>query len=200
MLPLTLLAVAAGVVFAELFGYWLHRLLHSEKLPWLSRSHMEHHLREYHPSKPIRLKGIYLSSGASRANVAGIGLEWLAPIAGMAVAVEGVFYAAGAPPLIAAAFTAAASVWSWLLFNTMHDAMHLQGFWMETSPWLKGWFAKVRRRHDIHHYTFSDAGAMTANFGICFFFWDRVFGTLATRQERLNRNGLAAAELLHGLR
>jgi sterol desaturase/sphingolipid hydroxylase (fatty acid hydroxylase superfamily) len=42
---------------------------------------------------------------------------------------------------------------------------------------------------------FSDfEGAMTANFGICFFFFDRVFGTLVDTQERLNWAGLSAAE------
>lgn len=33
-------SVLCAVVVAELAGYWLHRLLHSEKLPLLSRSHM----------------------------------------------------------------------------------------------------------------------------------------------------------------
>ena len=51
---MTSIAIAiSGVIFAEFFGYWLHILLHNDKIKWLSRSHMQHHLREYHPSKPI---------------------------------------------------------------------------------------------------------------------------------------------------
>ena len=77
----------------------------------------------------------------------------------------------------------------------MHDAMHLKYFWMQEAPvFLKNWFVKIRRYHDVHHYTFSDQGVMPTNFGICFFFFDRVFGTLKEYQSKLNRAGLTASE------
>ena len=37
-------SVICSCLVAEFIGYWLHRLLHSDKLAWLSRNHMAHHL------------------------------------------------------------------------------------------------------------------------------------------------------------
>jgi hypothetical protein len=52
-----LVAIATAVgscSVAEFLGYWLHRLLHSDKIPALSRSHMIHHLRYYGPKHRMR--------------------------------------------------------------------------------------------------------------------------------------------------
>jgi sterol desaturase/sphingolipid hydroxylase (fatty acid hydroxylase superfamily) len=188
-------SAVSGIIFAEFFGYWLHILLHNDKIKWLSRSHMQHHLREYHPSKPIRLNGIYLSSGATRANIAGIGMEWIIPIGLLLVAIHGSCHLIGVPMAYQIAFTGGALGWSWILFGYMHDAMHLKYFWMQDAPaFIRNWFIKIRRYHDVHHYTFNDQGVMPTNYGICFFFFDRVFGTLKEYQSKFNRAGLAASE------
>lgn len=190
-----LLTAVCGVILAEFAGYWIHILLHSNKIEFLSISHMQHHLREYHPSKPIRLDGVYLSCGAKRANIAGIGMEWIVPIGLLVAAIHGTFFALSVPLAHQLVFTAAALAWSWFLFGYMHDAMHYKFFWMQKGPaFIQRWYAFIRRNHDIHHYTFSDEGVMTANFGICFFFFDRLFGTWAEKQSKLNRTGLANAE------
>lgn len=42
------LALIAGWLYAEICGYFLHILLHSEKIPFLSHSHVIHHLRVDH--------------------------------------------------------------------------------------------------------------------------------------------------------
>jgi hypothetical protein len=62
---------------AELAGYWLlRRLLHSDKLPFLSRNHMVHHLLLYGPLPPMC--GEKSNDAISkRGNVA---LESLAPL------------------------------------------------------------------------------------------------------------------------
>jgi len=190
-----ILTMATGIFFAEFFGYWLHILLHNDKIKWLSRSHMQHHLREYHPSKPIRLDGVYLSSGRTRANIAGIGMEWIIPIALMLGGVHGTCYLLGVPVIYQVAFTGASLLWSWVLFGYMHDAMHLKYFWMQNAPgFLKRWYVEIRRNHDIHHYTFDMEGVMPTNYGICFFWFDRVFGTICEKQAKLNREGLIASE------
>ena len=185
---------AGGVLFAEFTGYWLHMLLHSNKIQWLSFSHMQHHLMEYHPSKPIRLKGVYLSSGAKRANILGLGMEWVIPIGLMVVSIHSTFYALGVPMIYQITFTVPALAWSYVLFGYMHDAMHYKDFWMETSPLLKKRFFKIRSNHDTHHYTFTDEGHMPTNYGICFFFFDYLFGTLAQKQEKFNKKGLKSSE------
>lgn len=54
----TFVAVVAtlvgSIVVAELAGYWLHRLLHSDKFPALSRGHLIHHFLIYGPRQPMR--------------------------------------------------------------------------------------------------------------------------------------------------
>ncbi len=43
-----------SVIVAEFAGYWLHRLLHSDKFPALSRGHLIHHFLIYGPRQPMR--------------------------------------------------------------------------------------------------------------------------------------------------
>ena len=47
-------SVICSCLVAELAGYWLHGLLPSDKLPFLSRSHMVHQLLPYGPTQPMR--------------------------------------------------------------------------------------------------------------------------------------------------
>ena len=53
--PTTMIATLfAAALFAELVGYLLHRVLHSDLFPLLSRSHLIHHLVHYGPQQPMR--------------------------------------------------------------------------------------------------------------------------------------------------
>jgi sterol desaturase/sphingolipid hydroxylase (fatty acid hydroxylase superfamily) len=65
---------------------------------------------------------------------------------------------------------------------------------MERVPRLDKWFRSIRRLHDIHHRQISDDGRMSTNFGICFFFMDRIFGTLSPAHRPFNAKGYAVAE------
>jgi len=47
-------SVLCSCLVAEFAGYWLHRLLHTDKLSFLSRGHMLHHLLLYGPTQPMR--------------------------------------------------------------------------------------------------------------------------------------------------
>jgi len=73
-------SVICSCLVAELTGYWLHRLLHSDKLPVLSRSHMVHHLLLYGPMQPMRAEH-YKDATRGRFSLGNVGLEWLAPSA-----------------------------------------------------------------------------------------------------------------------
>lgn len=188
-----LICILAACLFTEFMGYWLHILLHSEKIPFLSRNHMIHHLQVYPPNKPMRPSREYLGSTFGRANILGIGLEWLLPAAALLPAILIILRAIGISPAATAAFVAASLAWGWLMFGYMHDAMHLQKFWMENHPRLGDWFLNARRRHDIHHMNISDSGLMTKNFGICLFAFDRMFGSFASEHTRFNHAGHAAA-------
>ena len=79
------------------------------------------------------------------------------------------------------------------MFSYLHDRMHIKNFWMERNPMLKGWFQRSRRLHDIHHRMLNDGGLMNKNFGIGFFLFDRLFGTLSPQQGSFNQHGYAAA-------
>jgi sterol desaturase/sphingolipid hydroxylase (fatty acid hydroxylase superfamily) len=83
--------------------------------------------------------------------------------------------------------------WSFIMFSYLHDRMHIDGFWMERHPWLKRWFLAAREAHDIHHWALNDRGFMDKNFGIAFFFFDRVFGTWTAQWPSFNRRGYKKA-------
>ena len=193
MLARCALSAAAGGFFAEFAGYWLHVLLHSEKVGFLSRSHMIHHLVVYAPNKAMRPSRYYLESVYGRASLLGLGMEWIVPAFVMIAGLLAVFRLLGLRPPAQAAFLSASLAWGFAMFNYMHDAMHLQDFWMARSPLLRSWFLRARTRHDIHHMDLDEQGRMPYNFGICFFFFDRLFGTSRPEHERFNRPGLEAA-------
>ncbi len=188
-----LLSVVGACLYTEFVGYWLHMLLHSEKLAFLSRNHMIHHLVVYPPNKPMRQSSEYLGSTYDRANVLGIGLEWVAPVSLILPVSLLALRSLGVPAACQAVFVLVSMAWGYLMFGYMHDAMHLKGFWMTTNLRLSRWFMTARKRHDIHHMEISASGKQQKNFGICFFLFDRLFGTLSAEHKPFNRDGLGAA-------
>ena len=187
----TILFILGGILYAEVTGYFLHRLLHSESLPWLSRNHMLHHLRLYGPDMPMRTDG-YKTPPHSK--WFGVGLEWIVPVILLAGTVVLVLSLFGVPLLYQAATLVAAAGWAILLFNYMHDALHRSGFWMTRTRFCSKWFYRVRYKHDIHHKQLTNSGLMNRNFGICFFWMDRLFGTFQLSLKPCNPDGLAAAK------
>jgi sterol desaturase/sphingolipid hydroxylase (fatty acid hydroxylase superfamily) len=106
----------------------------------------------------------------------------------------GFFRWVGLAPGTQAIFVGASLFWAWVL-GYMHDAMHLKHFWMmEDVRGLGSWFQSIRRRHDIHHLELSDDGRMVANYGICFFFVDRIVGTYSRGHRPFNQLGYQAAK------
>jgi len=195
MIPFTktLLALAGAWLYTEFAGYWLHMLLHSEKIEFLSRNHMIHHLEVYPPDKPMRPEGAYKGSTYGRAAVLGIGMEWTLPVLLILGAALAALAWAGATPFYLGVFAAASMAWGWVMFAYVHDGMHVKGFGLASLPLLQDWFLNARRLHDIHHMDLVDDGRETVNFGICFFFFDRLFGTYKNRFDRFNRAGFDAA-------
>jgi len=185
-------SVICSCLVAELAGYWLHRLLHSDKLPILSRSHMVHHLLLYGPMQPMRAER-YKDATNGRFSLGNVGLEWLAPSAVVLAFCWGVMFLFHVRPIYQVIVLGNLVVWPFFTFSFLHDAMHLSDFWMARMPLIKRWFRRARRLHDIHHHSVDGAGHMDTNFGIGFFLFDRIFRTLATRHRPLNRKGLAIA-------
>jgi sterol desaturase/sphingolipid hydroxylase (fatty acid hydroxylase superfamily) len=185
-------SVICSCLVAELAGYWLHRLLHSDRLPFLSRGHMVHHLLLYGPMQPMRAEH-YRDATRGRFALGNVGLEWLAPSAAVLAFCWGVMFLLRVPAVYQAIVLFNLVIWPFFTFSFLHDAMHLHDFWMARIPLINRWFRRARRLHDIHHHSVDAAGHMDTNFGIGFFLFDRIFRTLATRHRPLNRKGLAIA-------
>jgi sterol desaturase/sphingolipid hydroxylase (fatty acid hydroxylase superfamily) len=193
------LALLISCLLAEFFGYWLHRLLHSDKIPLLSRGHLIHHFLIYGPGQPMRLEK-YHDATDHRFSVGNIGLEWLVPSAIIFAVVWAAMRLIHLSALYQIIALATLVVWPTFMFSYLHDRMHLANFWMERVPILRLWFRAARRMHDIHHHAVDDNGRMEANFGIGFFLFDRVFRTMGPRHRPFNRAGFEAARLRYGLK
>jgi sterol desaturase/sphingolipid hydroxylase (fatty acid hydroxylase superfamily) len=195
-LHVTFVAVVAtlveSIVVAEFAGYWLHRLLHSNKFPALSRGHLIHHFLIYGPRQPMRA-GEYHEATEDRFSVGNVGIEWLAPSAMILLFCWGGMALGGVPLAYQVIALCTLLGWPLLMFSYLHDRMHLENFWMTRVPLLRRWFLRARRLHDIHHRSVDSEGYMDANFGIGFYFFDRFFRTMAKRHRAFNWEGYRAA-------
>jgi len=189
-----LLTLVLAFIFSEFAGYVMHILLHSQKIEFFSKAHMIHHLQIYGPQMSQRPNEGYIYSTTNRAGVAGIGLEWLAPVGVTVALIVGAGLLMGVGISHIALFVAGALGWGWFLFSYMHDSMHLKNFWMAENRFFKKWYVNARKNHDIHHMRVNDEGKMDVNFGICFFFFDKLFGSYKNNFEKFNQKGLEAAK------
>jgi len=190
--------LVGSIVVAELAGYWLHRLLHSDKFPALSRGHLIHHFLIYGPRQPMRAAE-YHDATDDRLSIGNVGLEWLVPSAVILLFCWGVMFLLGVPRVYQVLALCTLLAWPILMFNYLHDRMHLDDFWMTKSPFLRSWFLNARRLHDIHHRSVNSEGLMDTNFGIGFYFFDRFFRTLAKRHRPFNWMGYRTAIDRYGL-
>ena len=193
-----LATLSGSIVIAEFAGYWLHRLLHSHRFPTLSRGHLIHHFLIYGPRQPMRAAE-YHDATDNRFSVGNVGLEWLAPSGIILLCCWAVMLVFGMPRPYQVLALCTLLAWPLLMFNYLHDRMHLENFWMTRVPLLKTWFLSARRLHDIHHRSFNSQGFMDANFGIGFYFCDRLFRTMARRHRPFNWNGYRVAIERYGL-
>lgn len=187
------LVIAAAILYTEWVGYWIHILLHSEKIPWLSRSHMLHHLRDYGPKRPLHREGQYINSSEGRANFFGVGLEWFLPAICIIIFTVIGLSLFGVVWQYQLLFVLTGSLWGHFLFGYMHSSMHIKNFWMMDIPILRGWYLSIRKLHDYHHLQISPDGRMLKNFGICFFWFDRILGSYSKNSEKFNQSGYEAA-------
>jgi len=187
-----------SVIVAEFAGYWLHRLLHTDKFPSLSRGHLIHHFLIYGPRQPMRA-GDYHDATENRFSFGNVGIEWLAPSATILLFCWGVMALLSVPAVYQVLALGTLLGWPILMFSYLHDRMHIENFWMTRTPLLRSWFLRARRLHDIHHRSVNGEGYLDTNFGIGFYFFDRFFRTIAKRHRPFNWQGYQAAIERHGL-
>src|SRR5438128_8650623 len=103
-----------SVVVAEFAGYWLNRLLHSDKFPALSRGHLIHHFLIYGPRQPMRAAE-YQDATNNRFSVGNVGLEWVVPSAIILLFFWGVMLLFGVPRVYQAIALCTLLVWPLLM-------------------------------------------------------------------------------------
>lgn len=150
-----------SLVVASLFGYLVHRALHSPWLGPLYRSHMQHHLTMYPPGRlvsdeyrnvPWYNRGpVLFAFPMLMVLCAFCGLMWLLGLSLVSMAVFIV------------------TVISFGFINDyVHDSFHLTRCWLQR---FKS-YLKLRNEHFVHH------NDMTVNFSIVNMVWDKVFKTM----------------------
>jgi len=184
--------VVASCFSAELLGYLLHRLLHSGRIRFLSRNHMRHHMVLYGPLQEQQ-SARYYDATVGEVSVGNVGLEWLIPAGLLLFLAATAFRLLQVRVLYQLVFLGTTLTWSFLLFSYLHDQMHVEGIWLAKVPGLRRWFLRARDLHEIHHRTLNDQGLMDKNFGIGFFVFDRLFGTLTSEPQPFNRCGYEVA-------
>ena len=143
----------AGPLLVEFVGYFWHRWVeHREVLGKnISFRHYKHHEVQY-PVNRLRTDGPYDSADS-----------WTWYVVGIASTIVSFSIM---PWTYAIAFTSGAWVYAHYIVAPMHSAFHIKGHWL----WRYKWFRKLVTLHDIHHFD-------NANYGICFFMMDKIFGT-----------------------
>jgi len=197
-LPGVIASVLSSCLVAEFTGYWLHRLLHCDKVQFLSRGHLIHHFLVYGPQQSMRSTG-YKEATEGRFSIGNLGLEWLAPSAVVLSFCWGIMVLFAVPRAYQIVSLCTLLIWPIFMFNYLHDRMHLKTFWMSRVPLIRMWYINARKLHDIHHLQLNNEGRMDANFGIGFFFFDRLFRTIAKRHRTFNWAGYRVAKKRYGL-
>jgi sterol desaturase/sphingolipid hydroxylase (fatty acid hydroxylase superfamily) len=157
---------------------------------------MIHHLRLYGPKMPQVFKK-YKQSVKERSAFLGVGYEWLIGGVSITVVVSFILYLFGMPWYLILLFIAIIIFWAKYPYAYMHKAMHLSEFWMIKNPYTSKWFLYIRDLHDIHHRDVDDVGRMNTNYGICFFWLDKFFGTYKPEHQKFNEKGFVRSEKLY---
>jgi hypothetical protein len=137
--------VAIAILTAALAGYVLHRVMHSERFPVLSRAHMIRHFELYGPTQSMRSKKSYRRAGGTGEHRDGVGGTFsdhprnlLGGNVGVACGLEIRGIGFGHP------------AWLAFMFSYLHDRMHLEKFWMARVPLLRI-VVLIRCRADLQH-------------------------------------------------
>ncbi len=160
MIIMILITILLTFIMITFFGFTLHYCLHRPFMGKFYQMHLTHHFKLYPPENFTSDK--YLDPGKD--NTVIIFLLMGSPLILLPI----VLFAAhiiSLPILITAMLSMA-------LFgipnNFLHDAFHIKHHWLRKYQW----FAKLTDLHFQHHIN------IKSNYGIYFFGWDRLFGSL----------------------
>ena len=189
-----LLVIVGSLLLAEFYGYWLHVLLHSYLIPPLSIAHMDHHISSYPPGSPQR-SSEYIRENNGEITLFGIGLEWLAPSLVILLLTILFEWLIGLSWHMIILSVSTIIIYTILLFSVLHDTFHIKNHPILRIKWIKKWYLKIRKLHDIHHHFVDEKGLMNKNYGIAFFFFDKIFNTyLPTLRGGYSKKGISIAK------
>lgn len=165
-MAVVVLTVIVTYVVASLFGYVMHRFLHSSKSGFLNVAHMTHHRLLYPPDD--YLSDTYRKAGRDSTPK---------------------YFALGAVPMVLLPIVLGlCGVLNWtvvvtamltlglmgFLHDYLHDAFHVRNHRLTRVPLLNMFFNRWVMLHFQHHVN------MDSNYGIFTYWLDRLFGTFAT--------------------
>jgi sterol desaturase/sphingolipid hydroxylase (fatty acid hydroxylase superfamily) len=156
---LSIVILIVSLIVMTLLGHLVHMAVHSPKTGIFYKAHADHHFRQYPPNDLVSTK--YRNAGANSTTIYFLFIFSPLIISVLFLTIFGVISTfLGIGLLIDMAIVS--------YFNSaIHDALHI-----EQSFWHRFWFFKrVQYLHNIHHFDTSK------NFGIFYFFWDKLFGT-----------------------
>lgn len=161
---LFMLFVLAGPLVVEVVGYFWHRFIEHKGVfgEGFRYKHWLHHEKDY-PTKSLRPSNDYKSAKSWSWYVLAVIL-----IAFLLVTIPLKY---SVPMCISGAIYARFGV------SAMHASFHKKNMWLSRFKWYK----RLVRLHDIHHYK-------PVNYGINFFFMDKLFGTYSETMPAVKTN------------
>ncbi len=150
-----------GPLVIEVAGYLWHRYIEHEGMAGkaVQVSHVRHHERDY-PADDLRPDKVKYTSAQS--------WSWYV------LTVILIVLALIIIPRPYSFFTIVGGlVYAKFVVSYFHKAFHLPHHWLQQYAWFK----HLTKLHDIHHYR-------VANYGIVFFFMDRLFGTYTAQMPK----------------
>lgn len=185
--------VLVSLFTTEFYGYWLHTLLHSDKIRWLSIRHMEHHLVHYAPGKKQRPSYEYISPIEDRDDMSifGLGLEWIFPSAILALFTASIeYFIFSLSPISILISIGIMVVYAVFMFGYLHDSMHIRNHWFNRVPFFKRYYKNIRKLHDVHHHAIMESGLLRYNMGISTHVFDKVFRTYLPNMKSIPRKDI----------
>jgi sterol desaturase/sphingolipid hydroxylase (fatty acid hydroxylase superfamily) len=148
---------------ASLFGYVVHKALHSSWTGRFNNAHMTHHLRLYPPQDYLSDK--YRNAGKDNTvlifGAAAIPLVAIPIVLGVLHFVPWTLSITSLLIMLIMSF----------LHSYLHDAFHIRNHWLYRIPLINKMFKRWVHIHWLHHVD------QKKNYGIFLFFLDRLFGT-----------------------
>lgn len=187
--------VLGSIFITEFYGYWLHTLLHSDKIRWLSLRHMEHHLIHYAPGKKQRPSTAYIAP-ESKVNSAGlyifgVGLEFVIPSLFLLIFTVVIEYYIFSLSMISIFISSGIMVlYALFMFGYLHDSMHIKKHKLYRVPLLGKYLRHIRKLHDIHHHAIQESGLLRYNMGITSHIFDKVFRTYMPNMKSIPRKDI----------